>query len=512
LAGTIAQKSETHGRDTVRRRAIVVVGMPRSGNSTMARTLAFLGAGLPRTTRPEGDTVNWGESEPILRLHEELFDSAGTSWDDLLPLQGSGGVEDYRARMVNAVIDEYGDSNLFVVNDPRICRLVPFWVTVLEQLGVEPAFVLPVRHPLEIAAALARRDRMPAPYSALLWLGRVLDAERDTRGHLRAFVSYEDFLREPISSARVICDRLGLDGRRIDQGVGAALEELIAGRRDSPVKDPRAPEDILGDWVEGAYGLLLDACRPGAEPDHEALDRLRTGVANAHLLYAPHMREVQRSRRASEQRLSETAEKLTALKVRLASLEAKLEESERRVRRAEDRLGVTSEQLRVTRSALGELVSAHHRGRIRLILNRARWVAERVKGRDLRRPITALKLSRSGRFDRDFYLSQNPDVLRSGQDPLLHFVLHGAAEQRAPEPPMLWIISGPSSIGKSTLRSSPRIREITSLGPETPMVHSRNLKKTAGITRNSFLHYNILRQADRAIRLGDDRLLYHYAE
>lgn len=43
-------------------------------------------------------------------------------------------------------------------------------------------------------------------------------------------------------------------------------------------------------------------------------------------------------------------------------------------------------------------------------------------------------IENSGFFDRHYYLACNPDVAAAGQDPLLHFILHGASEGRSPSP------------------------------------------------------------------------------
>lgn len=48
--------------------------------------------------------------------------------------------------------------------------------------------------------------------------------------------------------------------------------------------------------------------------------------------------------------------------------------------------------------------------------------------------LVAALLRRSGCFDADYYLESNPDVARSGCDPVLHYVTHGEAEGRQPAP------------------------------------------------------------------------------
>ena len=43
-------------------------------------------------------------------------------------------------------------------------------------------------------------------------------------------------------------------------------------------------------------------------------------------------------------------------------------------------------------------------------------------------------VARSGLFDADWYLANYPDVAASNMKPLMHFVMHGAAEGRDPSP------------------------------------------------------------------------------
>jgi 2-polyprenyl-3-methyl-5-hydroxy-6-metoxy-1,4-benzoquinol methylase len=59
---------------------------------------------------------------------------------------------------------------------------------------------------------------------------------------------------------------------------------------------------------------------------------------------------------------------------------------------------------------------------------------------------------------------------------------------------MLWIISGPSSVGKSTFLTSPRCSEITGLPAGTPVVWPRTSEFLVDYAKSDcFYHYNILR-------------------
>jgi hypothetical protein len=59
---------------------------------------------------------------------------------------------------------------------------------------------------------------------------------------------------------------------------------------------------------------------------------------------------------------------------------------------------------------------------------------------------------------------------------------------------MLWIISGPTSAGKSTFIASPRAFALTGLPPECPVLWpSMTLQLSDMRMRDAFFHYNILR-------------------
>ncbi len=72
---------------------------------------------------------------------------------------------------------EFADSDLFVVKDPRLSRLLPLWFDVLDELGIEAVVVIPFRNPLEVAASLKARDRMSLATSLILYAYSYLDTE-----------------------------------------------------------------------------------------------------------------------------------------------------------------------------------------------------------------------------------------------------------------------------------------------------------------------------------------------
>lgn len=196
---------------------VLVVGMHRSGTSALTRTLNFLGCDLPQTlmvddaahnaSNPEG---HW-ESAAIAAFNDRVLASAGSTWRDCQPFnQGwyaSPRFEEFKAQAREILASEFGASSFFVLKDPRVCKLLPFWLEVLEEAGVEPLVVSIVRDPTEVAASLEARNGLLTSYGELLWLRYVLDGEAATRSVRRAYVGYGSLL----SDWRGACERLGAE-------------------------------------------------------------------------------------------------------------------------------------------------------------------------------------------------------------------------------------------------------------------------------------------------------------
>ena len=179
------------------RQAILVLGMHRSGTSAITRVLNILGAALPTRLLPEtvANPVGHFESLDIVTLHDQLLHSAGTKWSDWSRIPQSWyntpDYEFYVEELMRAVRENYGETDLFVVKDPRMARFVPVWLEVLSRLDVAPVAIVPYRNPIEVAQSLRTRDHFTISQGLLLWLRHCLDAEAETRRIPRCFIGYE---------------------------------------------------------------------------------------------------------------------------------------------------------------------------------------------------------------------------------------------------------------------------------------------------------------------------------
>jgi hypothetical protein len=217
-----------------KRVCVIVCGMHRTGTSAVTRVINLLGADVAKDlVPPQVDNIRgFWEPRELVRIHNELLQALGSSSADPLPLPDdwlNSPAAERAQRQLTGVIDaEFSESRLFVVKDPRVARLLPLWLKLLDDIGVGAAVVIPFRNPLEVAASLEKRDHMPAGTSMLLYLESYLKAELASRGKRRCFVSYDQVLRDWRQLERKLQELLGvrLPARGADQA--AAVERFLS--------------------------------------------------------------------------------------------------------------------------------------------------------------------------------------------------------------------------------------------------------------------------------------------
>lgn len=340
--------------------AVLVLGMHRSGTSMLGGVLECLGCQGPKTVMA-GNAKNpkgYFESRAVMALNDEIFAALGTKWSDWMPLnpdwQNSPRFNEFRERIAQVMTDEYGRASLIYLKDPRICRLLPLWREVLEDIGYRVVCIHTHRNPLDVALSLEPHVGIAADtgMGMLLWLRHVLDAERASRGLARVFTSYGRLLDDwaqtseraeeafgftwPLAmAAREQAVRSFMDGtlRHHDSDIRALLRN---GAVSPLIRDALAVFESWAETGEDAAGReVLDAIRAELE--------LSSGLFVQPLAALGREQGARRALSAEAETLKTALEqdRQTAEKVRLASaaeigtLNAALGEERRR---AEDLL------------------------------------------------------------------------------------------------------------------------------------------------------------------------------
>ena len=275
----------------VEKSVILVTGMHRSGTSAVTRVLSLLGCALPRavTESARDNEKGFWENPAIRDLNDRILVSAGSAWDDWEPFDSrwyaspiAGGFRDDARAILE---DEFGDGRLFVVKDPRICRLLPFWTDAVRSFGAEPFIVSPVRNPLDVAASLEERDGIHPSIGLLMWLRHVLDTEAASRDLRRVYLRYEHLLFKTHAVVDRLGDALGVVWPTRSTRTNMEIEEFL-----SPTLRHHQNDDTgvvgnprLSHWLRSSFEIL-DRWACGSvvrKKDFSALDRVRAAFDDA---------------------------------------------------------------------------------------------------------------------------------------------------------------------------------------------------------------------------------------
>jgi hypothetical protein len=275
----------------------LILGMHRSGTSALSGALQRLGLPVPRTPLPadEGNPAGYAESAALADFHDRLLQAVGSRWDAWGRLEPDW-VDSPKARQFvdecrSLLTQEFGDAPLFVVKDPRLCRLVPFWMRVLQAERITPAAIIPIRSPFEVARSLEIRNRLSREHSLLMWLRHVLDAEVETRSIVRTFVAYRDLL----SDWKAVIDRMSGElevtwpsqSRTAETDVADFLRPDLCHHRVEVEPDGLALP--LSEWLTRTYDAfsVLLRSQNGAARAYETLDAVKREFDRAASLFGP---------------------------------------------------------------------------------------------------------------------------------------------------------------------------------------------------------------------------------
>ena len=288
----------------MKRIGLLVLGAHRSGTSALARMLNLLGADLPAnlmSAQADNPTGFW-ESQDYASLNDELLAKFGLSWDSPLRIRwdlvDATLLSQYRDRIRELLHRDFEASKLFVLKDPRLCRLLPVWRSALEQFDVELKCILIVRHPLEVASSLTARNALPLQSALLLWLRHLVDAEYGTRGLNRLFVSYERVLHDWRSTMLRITDAFNIELPQSSANVATEIDVFL--QRDlrhhtiSEANENDNQSLSLIPAVRRAYGIASSAARGETTDVAKAFEEVRASLSDVDSIAEPMLSDISR--------------------------------------------------------------------------------------------------------------------------------------------------------------------------------------------------------------------------
>lgn len=280
LEASTLEDEHLHERVDTHPDVVLVLGMHRSGTSALTGALGLCGGTLPNDLIPAGKDNMKGffESARIVEFHDKLLGAFGSRWDDPLPVSpalfDTAEAADASLELANLLGREFSVHVPLVIKDPRMCKLLPIWVEALDLLGWRSVAVLPLRHPLEVAASLQRRDALDEHHGLAMWMHHTLLAERATREMPRAFVLYDELLSDGPDTLEKIKEKLGIRGWSASNAADDQVSQFLSTDLRHHTFPPyeTAEKDLASPYGKVWKAFLMLVTNPRSEAAQLVLD------------------------------------------------------------------------------------------------------------------------------------------------------------------------------------------------------------------------------------------------
>ncbi len=270
-----------------RQRAILVLGMSRSGTSLVTRLCSLAGAALPAGLMRSGFGNPLGHWEPssLVALNEGILAALDRRWDDPRPIPDawfrSRHAHSFMPSVCEAIRQCCGAAGLSVLKDPRITRLLPLYLDALDTLDIEPLILVQVRPPLEVIRSLVDRDGIDPSTAELLWVRSIAEAEAHTRDCPRAWVDARAAIEDWQGTLGRIARTFHLTWPNTPDQMRGEVDRFLKPRLLHQAAEPAARSPGLGLLAGLAWCAVTDALRGesvAAAEEFEVLHRLLSDV------------------------------------------------------------------------------------------------------------------------------------------------------------------------------------------------------------------------------------------
>lgn len=224
------------------KKAILVVGPPRSGTSVVANVISELGVyfGDPaKFIDPEQQKHNpiFFELSSLNKINNEIFEHFSKKWADFdwvpdRPDFSEMICSKFEPAILNFIEHEFSNSEIIGLKDPRFCYTLPLWETVLTRIGFNLIYVLVRRSSSSVFTSNKIINRYSASTNFRLVAQSNILASRFVQGRSFIPIFYEDLLKEPVSSIREICKTAELPFDRI-KNASSVLNKKLQHHNDS---------------------------------------------------------------------------------------------------------------------------------------------------------------------------------------------------------------------------------------------------------------------------------------
>ncbi|MCZ2126850.1 MAG: glycosyltransferase [Anaerolineales bacterium] len=277
-----------------KRRAILVVGAPRSGTSAAAQVISRLGVNFGNPDRfidPQLNRHNpiFFELESLNRINDAIFGYFDKEWSDFdwLPKREvfSESVSNlFYSPVLQFIEQEFQNSPIIGLKDPRFCFTLPLWESVLNKIGFNVQYVLVRRSAQDIFKSNHSINQQPPNVNFRLVAHSYLMASEFIKSRPSAVLQYEDLLSAPRQSIQEVCRVLSLPSDNIDNAIASINKKLRHHNKQSAPSDYRYFSEIVDKRLDGNINASLyeEVCQSVSSDINKKSDNF--AILNPHKL------------------------------------------------------------------------------------------------------------------------------------------------------------------------------------------------------------------------------------
>lgn len=324
---------------------VLVTGAGRSGTSTIAGALHYLGLHVPRPViKPnESNPMGFFESTWPVKFHRRILERAFVEQTDgrpnALELAAAAVDDATRAELRTWLADVALVEPQVVVKDPRSIWVPWLWKETAAELGYDVGFLAMLRHPAEVLGSRSTYYRGNRPgisdeqftvMNLCGWINGNLVVERQTRADRRVVLGYHDLIGDWRGCLSRVRDTFGLTfdddlqpghHHRVDDFIDPGLRRHGASWEGW---------DVPRDLVEIAQEVFDQMTRLAEAGGHDAAAEAALDAVGER--YAGVMRDAEAIAHDAIRSFSKsmTAKAIAAHEARLAEVTAELEQARAR--------------------------------------------------------------------------------------------------------------------------------------------------------------------------------------
>jgi len=196
----------------------LVLGMHRGGTSLLTRSLGVLGIALGDNLLPAVPGINdkgFFEDRIFHSLNLKIFELLDRSALELFDIDFEElkihATKSIRSEVEAALAKWQSAGGLYALKDPRAARLMPFWSSLFDDLGISYRCVVSYRNPASVVCSMMKIYDLPEVNIFNLWLTHMLESFI-AAGIGGLVVSYENMVHQPAITMKGIQENLGILG------------------------------------------------------------------------------------------------------------------------------------------------------------------------------------------------------------------------------------------------------------------------------------------------------------